>query len=119
MRGKVRWNPKYLSNCVQVCVGLLKNGGATSPALDLIEEAAKHLECVEKHDCKFHRSQMKRRETRLRRVRRIQSWEFLLLKAGDRLLQPVPGIKNQAVIMLGSAIGEFDRDLRSTWRTWY
>jgi hypothetical protein len=116
---QVRWNPKYLSECVQMCIGLLKGGGATSPALELIEEAAEHLECVEKYDCKFYRSQLKRGEASLRRVRQIQSWEYWLLKAGDRLLQPVPGIKNQAATMLRSALGEFDSDLRETWIKWY
>jgi hypothetical protein len=121
-----QWNPKYLLDCVQMCVGLLKKCGATGPALDLIREAAEHLDCVEKYDCKFYRSQLKQREAKLRRVQKVQPWEYWLLKAGAQILQPVPGTKNQAVIMLRCAVNEFDSslggsdvDLSATWSKWY
>jgi hypothetical protein len=121
-----QWNPNHLSGCVQKCVSLLKQHGATGLALELIEEAAEHLDCVEKHDCKVYRSELKRGEARLRRAQGIKSWEYWLLQAGDRLLQPVPGIKNQATRMIHSAIEQFDDtleasdvDLSETWIKWY
>lgn len=51
-------------------------------------------------------------------------WEHWLFEAADRLLQPVPGVKHQAVAMLHLAVTEYDcsldgsnTDLRAMWRS--
>jgi hypothetical protein len=120
MKVTKRWNPKYLLGCVRLTLELLGTGG---PAVDLLREAVEHLVCVEKYDCRYYRSQLKRGVSRLRRSRRIVPWEHWLFEAADRILQPVPGVKHQAVTMLQAAVTEYDcvvdgsnADLRTTWR---
>ena len=85
------WNPKYLSGCVQHALELLPKKGL---AIDLFMEAADDLKSTDTYECRDYRGMLKKRVARLRRFRRIEPWEYWLLSAAERLLQPIPG--NQA-----------------------
>ena len=111
-----QWNSIYLSGCVQQAIGLLNTSGV---ATDLLKDAAEHLDCTEKYDCRFYRLQLKRKVAQLRRERGIQPWEYWLLAAAEQILHPIPGTKHGAVTMLRSAIDEYDQNLIPTWKAWH
>lgn len=110
------WNPKYLSGVVQHALALLPKSGT---ALDFFLEAAEHLDNTDVEDCRWRRVQLKKRINRLRRSRQIQPWEHWLLSTADRLLQPIPGVKHQAVNMLRLAIDEYDSTVNRDWADWH
>jgi hypothetical protein len=123
MRSSKQWNPKYLSGCAQYALELLPRKGL---ATDLFLEAIEHLECTVTNDCRLYRRQLRGQVDRLRRIRRIEPWEYWLLQAAEKILSPIPGVKHGAVSLLGSAIGEYDNPmgdtdsgLRNAWWKWH
>lgn len=126
MSSKTVWNSLYLRGCVEFAVRLMKGGGAKSAAFDLLERAAQHLECCNTGDCRAYRAEFKTEVARLRRRHSLTAWEYWLLEAAKSLLNPVPGIKCQAVNFLRSSVAEFDAPLgqvnaglHNAWMTWH
>jgi len=126
MSSKTVWNPLYLRGCVDFAVDLMKSVGARGAAFDLLERAAQHLESCNTGDCKVYRTTLKTETARLRCRHSLTPWEYWLLEGAKSLLNPVPGVKHQAVTFLRSAIAEFDAPrgqvnagLHDAWMTWH
>jgi hypothetical protein len=111
-----QWNPKYLGGCVQRTLELL---GTRGVVVDLLSEAATHLECTGPSECRYFRQQLQQKANRVKKARRIKTWEYWLLKAAEQILQPVPGVKHSAVTMLRSALDEHEPGLGSGWQEWH
>jgi hypothetical protein len=111
-----RWNPNCLAGCVRHALELLPNKGL---AIALFMEAAGHLKSIDTYECRDYRAMLKKRVERFRRLRRMEPWEYWLLSAARQLLQPIPGTKNSAVTILGSAIDEYQQGLGETFWEWH
>lgn len=111
-----RWNPKYLSGCVEHALGLLQAAGQP---VDLLHDAARHLECTEKFECRFYRRELDQKAATLRRTRLIRPWEYWLLKAANQILQPIPGTKHSAVNMIRCALDEYDSEMGKKFAEWH
>lgn len=111
-----RWNPRYLSGCIQHALKLLPTDGG---AIDLFRDAADNLECNNADDCRAYRRELNEGISRLRRRRRLEPWEHWLLSAAEQLLQPAPGTKHRAVTMLCSSIDEYNFEFGTGFRQWH
>lgn len=116
MAGKTEWNAKYLRGCIEKATALLTDAGADDPALELLRNAAKHLECRDKCSCKAYRASLAKAIAELRRERQkqrknIKAWERWVFEAAEAVLHPIPGCKHRATVFLRNAIAEYDESL--------
>jgi hypothetical protein len=81
---KTEWNREYLCGCIEKATELLTNAGADGPALELLRNAAEHLECRDKYSCKAYRASLAKAIAELRRERKTEEEHQSLGALGSR-----------------------------------